>query len=466
MSASPLSGLEILIIEDDFMFRRRLAAALEKAGAEVAVAENVREGRNCLESLHFDLALVDVNLPDGTGVDLLKEERFSPNTVVIIMTADGGVETAVQAMRLGASDYLSKPFDPAELPLVYQRARGARISRRREEFQQQKEASTRNSLFFGDSDNALKQQIERILETDRRLDSHLPPVLIEGETGTGKTTIARYLHASGPRAAKPLLELNCSALPESLAESELFGHEQGAFTDARSARIGLFEAADGGTLFLDEIASLSASIQSKLLKVIEDGRVRRVGGNREVSVDARIIAASNRPLREAISEGDFREDLFHRLDLLRLQLPPLRDRAAEIPGLAAFLLRTLTRKYRRPNLNISPEGERRLLAYPWPGNIRELAHEVERQVILEPGDTLHFSTLDAGPGAEASAAPAGAAWLNPAWSFPESGFSLEEAEQHLIQLALDQSGGNVSQAARLLGISRDTLRYRLSQKGK
>lgn len=463
-----MTGLEILVVDDEAMLRKRLVATLEQGRASVTGAGCLAEARNCLESLSFDFVLLDVNLPDGNGLDLLRKKEISPNTVVVVMTADGGIETAVEAMRLGASDYLVKPFDPAELNLVYTRARKMRTTSRREEFQ--REQLTEDQLFFGDPSSPVNQALQRILETDHRLQDKLPPVLIEGETGTGKTTLARFLHASGPRARMPFLEINGSALPDNLAESELFGHERGAFTDARSARIGLFEAADGGTLFLDEIASLSPAIQAKLLKVIEDGRVRRLGGNREVQVDVRLIAASNRPLREAVAAGEFREDLFHRLDLICLRLPPLRERRDEIPQLARFLLKGLGRKYRRPGISITPEGEERIRHYPWPGNIRELAHQIERQIILQPSDSLDFSEL---PGTASTPGTTGTSdselqgtsdWLNPGWRFPETGFDLEAAEHRLIRRAIDQAGGNVSRAARILGVSRDTLRYRLNQK--
>jgi len=459
-----LAGTETLVIEDDLMMRKRLARFLEEAGSEVTAVSSVKEAENCLDSMNFDLALVDINLPDGLGLDLLRKGLFSPNTQIVIMTADEGISTAVEAMRLGAADYLTKPFDLEELPLVYKRAKKMRSASRREEYRKERETTRDDALFWGKDSEGLNQQLERILDTDHRLENHLPPILIEGETGTGKTSLARYIHGSGPRKHSPLMEINCSALPESLVESELFGHEVGAFTDARSARIGLFEAADGGTLFLDEITSLSQAVQAKILKVVEDGKVRRVGGNREISVDVRIITATNIPLKKAVADGLFREDLFHRLDLLRITIPPLRERKREFPDLVKFLLRNTGKKYRRKNLTVSPQGWKRLQAYHWPGNIRELAHEIERQVILQESDQLHFESLRNLTEEAAEATPSDQpVWLNPEWSFPESGFNLNEAQQKFIQLALKQSNGNVSQAARLLGVSRDFLRYRVEK---
>jgi len=293
------------------------------------------------------------------------------------------------------------------------------------------------------------------------MQEQLPPVLIEGETGTGKTTIARWLHQRGPRNNRPLVEVNCPALPETLAESELFGHERGAFTDARTARMGLFEAADGGTLFLDELPSLSPALQAKVLKAIDDRRIRRLGATRELSVDARVIAATNCDLKQLVSEGRFREDLFHRLDLYRIQIPPLRERGEDILQLAELLMQRLCQKHRLPRKAFSAAGRRRLGAHSWPGNVRELAHELERAIVFEDSTELTFPQLGSPGHAES---PDGAeAWFNPNFRFPEAGFDLENAIRHLINHALNQTDNNVSAAARLLGVTRDYLRYRLSE---
>jgi DNA-binding NtrC family response regulator len=257
--------------------------------------------------------------------------------------------------------------------------------------------------------------------------------------------------------------MNCSAVPDALAESELFGHERGAFTDARTARIGLFEAAQGGSLFLDELPSLSPALQAKVLKSIEDHRIRRLGGNKEIPVDARVIAATHRDLRQLVAAGQFREDLLHRLDLYRLQLPPLRERQEDLLRLAEILMERLCRRHRLAPRAISSGGRRALLAYSWPGNVRELSHEIERALVFGEGAELEFGHL---PGAQAGGAREAAwdasEWLNPRFDFPSEGFSLEDAINRLIQLALKQTGDNVSAAARLLGVSRDYVRYRLS----
>jgi DNA-binding NtrC family response regulator len=371
------------------------------------------------------------------------------------------VNGAIEAIKLGALDYLGKPFDLAELPLLIARARKSKHAERIEEF---KRADPEKSLFFfGDALASMQEQLEKILGADRRLGEALPPVLIEGETGVGKTTIARWIHQSGPRAAAPLVEVNCSALPETLAESELFGHERGAFTDARTARIGLFEAADGGTLFLDEIPSLSAALQSKVLTAIEDRKIRRVGGNKPIAVDARIIAATNRHLPTLITEGKFREDLYHRLDLFHIAIPPLRERGNDLIRLADILLENLTRRHRLDK-KISAAGKKNLSQYPWPGNVRELAHELERAVVFEEGNELNFESLSRRTVTRQAGGPAANEWFNEQYIFPPDGFSLETAIMRLIQHALKQSKENVSAAARLLGVSRDYLRYRLSGK--
>lgn len=279
-SKGPLSGFEVVVVDDDGTLRKRLAAHLEAAGAAVVQAGTLADARRRLRDLRFDFAAVDLHLPDGEGLELLRERAFSENTGVVVMTAYGGVKKAVEAMRLGASDYLAKPFEPEELVLAFLRCRGAMAAARRDEKIAEEVASETDGLFFGDGLAAVRSRLDTILATDRRLERNLPPVLIEGETGTGKTVLARWLHRHGPRESRPFIAINCAALPDTLVESELFGHERGAFTDARQARIGLFEAADEGTLFLDEIASLSAATQAKILTAVEGGTIRRLGGAR------------------------------------------------------------------------------------------------------------------------------------------------------------------------------------------
>ncbi|HWN95536.1 MAG TPA: sigma-54 dependent transcriptional regulator [Methylomirabilota bacterium] len=460
MSDADLTGLSLLIVEDEALLRKRLAAQLQQLGADVTGAATLAEARRWLGELSFDFVLLDVNLPDGLGTDLLKAKEVPVNTSAIVMTADGGVNGAVEAMKLGALDYLVKPFESAELPLVVARARRMKQSARLEEHRRKDAVQSGDEFFFGDSLAELRKHLEKILAADQRMQTHLPPVLIEGETGTGKTTIARWLHHRGPRAARPLVEMNCSALPDALAESELFGHERGAFTDARTARIGLFEAADDGTLFLDELPSLSLGLQAKVLKAIEDRRIRRLGGNKEIPVDVRVIAATNRDLKPLVSAGQFREDLLHRLDLFRVRIPALRERGDDGAKLAELLMERICKRHRLPRRQITAAGRQRLRAHEWPGNVRELSHELERAVVFEESDELDFAHLGDAAGARAAMDPSD--WFNPAFTFPAQGFLLEGAIDRLIDRALAQSGNNVSAAARLLGVSRDYLRYRLA----
>jgi len=460
MEPLTLAGLDILFVEDELLLRKQIAAALERLDADVSTAGTLAASRRMLEEQAFDLVLLDVNLPDGLGTDLLREKIFPAASSVIVMTAQGGVAGAVEAMRLGAADFLSKPFDVSELPLVVARAQRSRQSARLEEHRRNDGGPAGDAFFFGHAMAGLKAMAERILAADERLKTALPPVLIQGETGTGKTTIARWLHRRGPRAAQPLVEVNCSALPESLAESELFGHERGAFTDARTTRIGLFEAASGGTLFLDELPSLSPALQAKVLKAIEEHRIRRLGGTREIPVDARLIAATNRNLKELVVAGQFREDLFHRLDLYRIVIPPLRERGEDVVKLAELLMAQLCGRHRLAVKQISPPGRQRLLACAWPGNVRELAHELERAIVFEDSEVLSFENLQTPIDPSKPVEPT--AWLRPDFVFPAEGFELEAAIGVLVRQALKQSGGNVSAAARLLGVSRDYLRYRLA----
>lgn len=460
MAKSPLAGLSILLLDDEVLLRKRLAGFLEREGAEVTAVNHVQAAREAAAQLPFDAALIDVRLPDGKGTDLLEEKVFAATTTVIVMTAEGGIEGAVQALRGGASDYIVKPFDPEELPLRFAQARKQMQAKRANEFRRGQE----EDLFFGESLLGVKQQLEKIVAADRRLGSRLPPVLIEGETGTGKTALARWIHRNGPRADSPLVELNCSAVPESLAEAELFGHERGAFTDAKTARMGLMEAADGGTLFLDELPSLSLPVQAKLLTALEDHAVRRVGATRPVPVDTRVIAATNADLGTLASAGKFRSDLHHRLDLFRVRLPPLRERQADLLSLADMFLQRICKRYGMGIPRIPEEGQKRLLAHRWPGNVRELAHELERAVVFGEDKALHFrhliQTVDTEDKQEASS------WLRENYVFPDEGFSLEAAIDRLVALAVRQADGNISAAARLLGVSRDVVRYRMKSSGK
>lgn len=470
MQTPDLKGLSVLIVEDEPLLRRQLAAEVERLAADVMTVGSLETLRKAVEGTDFDFILLDLHLPDGNAMTWLKEGRLPKTAGIIVMTAHGEVSGAVDAMRLGVLDYLVKPLDPAQVPLALVKARQQRQQARLDEHRRNDGAQSSQHFFFGKTLETISRQLEKIVAADQRMRQQLPPVLIQGETGTGKTTIARWLHHHGPRAGSALVEVNCSALPDSLAESELFGHERGAFTDARNARIGLFEAADGGTLFLDELPSLSPLLQAKVLKAIEDNRIRRLGGNREIPVDVRVIAAAPADLAKLVAAGQFRQDLYHRLDLYRLVLPPLRERREDLIPLAELLLQMICRRHRIPLKPLSALGRQRLLDNPWPGNVRELSHELERGVVFEEGSELNFDHL--GParmsppiGVLSNATPGVVleeGWFNAGFVYPKDGFSLESAINRLIQQALNQTDQNVSAASRLLGVSRDYLRYRLA----
>jgi DNA-binding NtrC family response regulator len=450
-------GCAILVLEDDPGLRKRCGAYLRTQGADVTEVGTLEAARRITREARFDFALVDLHLPDGEALELLREGVFSENTGVVVMTAFGGVKKAVEAMRLGAGDYLAKPFETDELPLAFLRCREHRIANRREEFRADQLANEADQFWFGPALGAVRTQLDAIIAAEQRLQHGLPPVLLEGETGTGKTALARWLHRHGTRAPRTFLSVNCASLPDTLAESELFGHERGAFTDAKQARTGLFEAADGGTLFLDEIGALSPVVQAKVLTTVEDGIIRRLGSTREIRIDVRLIAATSQPLASLVAARAFRDDLYHRLDLLRLTLPPLRERGTDVIILARHLLSRIAGRHRLPNLHLTPEAEARLLAQPWRGNVRELAHELERAVIFHGGDAIDLAHLGPAP---AEAPP----WRNPAWRLPETGFTLEGVIDALVDEALRETDQNVSAAARRLGVTREFMRYRLSQR--
>ena len=454
---------EVLLLEDDLLLAKRISACIEDKGGEVVHCSTIQEAKNALNSFSFDAALLDLNLPDGVSLELLGDQFIPENVLTILMTGESGIRPAVEAMRLGAVDYLSKPFDLEELPLIFSQSSNRRKKTRIRQHDMEERKKKSESLFFGGSLDQDLKELEKILEADRRLSAHLPPLLIEGPTGSGKSTYARWVHANGARSEQSFVEVNCSAIPDNLIESELFGHEKGAFTDAKSARIGLFEAAHGGTLFLDEVASLSLPAQAKILLAIEKGSIRRLGGTKEILVDARIIVAANQSLRKMVCESTFREDLFHRLDLLRINIPPLHDRGRDILCLAKHFLNGLCNKYKLPVPQLSKSSEDYLLTHLWPGNSRELIHELERALVMSrSGKELEISRLNFQNKKDPGDAVADD-WLNTSFSFPSSGFDLEKEILRLIGQAVDQTNGNVSEAARILGVPRDYVRYRLQK---
>jgi DNA-binding NtrC family response regulator len=451
----------VLIVDDERTLARAVKAFLLESGYEAEVAPDAEQAIGLLESLRPDVVFSDVRLPGMTGIELLRRIReFDASIPVIIMTAYGTIEGAVEAVKLGAFDYLKKPVDLEELKLLADRAR--EHSQLRQELSYYRRQAARDLPFAGvvGSSTAMRAVLEQARQI-AALDE-TPPVLIIGETGTGKGLVARTIHAGSRRSAKPFIEVNCTALPATLMEAELFGHERGAFTDAKESRMGLFEAAEGGFLFLDEVGDVELSLQGKLLKAVEERTVRRVGGIRDRKIDVRILAASNRDLERESQRERFRRDLYFRLAVILLRLPPLRERGEDVLVLAEHFLRQFRAKYGRSIERIDPRFHELLLRYPWPGNVRELSHVIERAVLWSRGPDLDIEHLALEMPADAPAAEETSP--RPSGSRP-AGMDLEQWERSLIEQALRESDGNQTRAAQRLGISRDTLRYRLKKYG-
>ncbi len=455
----------VLVVEDEKILAESISIYLERSGYATAVAHSGEDGVRMAGEASPDVAVVDIRLPGVDGLEVLKRMReVSPGTEVVMMTAHASVASAVEAMRRGAFDYLNKPLDLDELRVVLDKARAhLRLRRELSYLKARGEAGAHVSEIVGDSPpiRALKEQIERIAGLESP-EGGAPTVLLLGETGTGKGLVARAIHYQSPRAAGPFVEINCAAIPPTLLEAELFGYERGAYTDARTAKPGLFEAAEGGTLFLDEIGHMDPSLQVKLLKALEDKSVRRLGGLRPKTINVRIITATNRDLEAAIAEGAFRQDLYFRIKVLTLEIPPLRTRDADITLLARHFLDKFAKQYGRPRKELSPEAEAVLLAYPWPGNVRELAHVMERAVLLHGGPTVKVEDLGLSA-AKAEAPVAVASDGRVQVDFASGGIVLDEVERQLIVQALEAAGWNRSRAAELLGISKETLRYRIEK---
>ncbi|MEW5787564.1 MAG: sigma-54 dependent transcriptional regulator [Pseudomonadota bacterium] len=451
----------ILIIEDEATLAKNMSAYLARYGYEVVTADTAEDGLAELERSKPDLVLLDFHLPGMDGMAALARlSEGSPGLPVIMITGHGTVELAVDAMKAGAYDFLTKPVSLAKLRLLVDRALGESKRAQALTYYQQRDARAGGlDSLLGDSPAMLdlKARITQLLQAERALrDSDAPAVLITGETGTGKELAARALHFGGPRAGQPFVEINCAAIPAQLLESELFGHERGAFTDARERKIGLVETASGGTLFLDEIGDLDLGLQAKLLKLLEEKTVRRLGNLRDQKVDVRIVAATHQPLESRVREGRFRADLFYRLRIVELAMPALRERGDDVLVLARHFLAHHAARYGRRPLLPSPQAEARLAAHPWPGNVRELRNLMEQAVLLCPGPLLEAEHL------RLAAPPS---MPGPAAAAADAGRTLDEMERNALLDALHKTSWNVTQAARLLGISRDTLRYRIDKHG-
>jgi DNA-binding NtrC family response regulator len=456
----------ILIVEDEPTLARNLQRYFEREGFEVRAVGTVKEAFREFETFGPDVVLLDLSLPDGNGINLLARIRSRDRQAkVVVLTGHGSVQTAVDAMKAGAWDYVGKPAALGELKLLIDKALGqGRLEETLSYYRDREAREGGLGAILGSSAPmaALRQRISELLEAEARLaDGEPPAVLIRGETGTGKELVARALHFDGPRRNGPFIELNCSALPPNLLEAELFGHERGAYTDARERRIGLAEAAHGGTLFLDEIGDLDLTVQAKLLKLLEDRTVRRLGSVRERRVDVRFIAATHRPLEQRVRDGQFRADLYYRLSVVTFTVPPLRDRDGDVELLATHFLTLHGRRYGKPGLTLDRAALALVRRHSWPGNIRELRNAMEQAALSAPASGI------VGPGNLALAAPP--AFSETQLALGSAGEStartLPDIERETIVHAMERAGGNVSRAARDLGVSRDTLRYRLAKHG-
>jgi len=453
----------ILVVDDEALTLRTIGRALQNEGYEVSVAMSAEEALQSFTEFHTDLALLDVVLPGMDGIELLRQiKKMNPGTVVLMMSAYHMVDRAVESMKLGAYDYLIKPFHITDMLATMQRATEmlALRVRVRDTVQAQK-----GRYDFGKvvTHNAAMREM---LEMARKAaESDKTTILIQGESGTGKEVLAKAIHYHSPRGNNPLVELNCAALPETLLESELFGYEPGAFTDARRRKEGLIEKANGGTLFLDEIGNMSLAVQAKLLKVLEDSTFTRLGGTRPITVDARLICATNKVLKDATDRGEFRDDLFYRLNVMPLMIPPLKDRREDIMPLSLDIMAHFNKELKKNFAGFTPAAAELLTEYPWPGNIRELKNVIERTMILSPEgeiDAMHlpeeireYESMEKATNhlATAEAAPGGGTQLR----------SLRELEQMYIHEVLTSTGNNKAQAAKILGIHPTSLMRRLKR---
>jgi len=443
----------ILVVDDEQLIRWSLSERLTSEGYDIVEAGLARDALQKFGP-DIDLVLLDFRLPDADGLSVLKKMKAAqPDVPVILLTAFSSVETAVEAMKQGAYHYANKPFNLDEIALVVQKALETTALRREvKSLRASRSEPFSVSRIVGESPAMahLKALLQRIAT------SPASTVLLMGESGTGKDLAAKVIHYNSDRASRAFMNITCSALPEALLESELFGHERGAFTDARNQKTGLLESADGGTVFLDEIGEMVPALQAKMLRFLEEKAFKRVGGSGDIRVDVRVIAATNRDLEEAVAQGKFREDLYYRLNVMQVQLPPLRDHASDIPLLINFYIDQFNREFRKQVRGVSPDALEVLGGYRWPGNIRELRNAVERAMLLADGDWLspeHFPMAATRRTSEGR------------FDLPEDGVSLEQVERELVMQALRRTGWNHTKAAALLGLNRDQIRYRVEKFG-
>ena len=442
----------ILVVDDEQLIRWALASRLTDEGYKVIEAESAAEAlRKHREGV--DLVLLDYKLPDGDGLSVLQSMKAAdPETVVILLTAVTNVETAVEAMKRGAYHYANKPFNLDEIVILVEKALETRRLRREVKTLRASQAQpfSLDRIVGGSEAMAGVRSLLQKIAT-----SPASTVLLTGESGTGKDLAAKVVHYASDRASRPFMNITCSALPETLLESELFGHERGAFTGADRQKRGLLESADGGTVFLDEIGEMVPLLQAKLLRFLEEKSFKRVGGSTDLRVDVRVIAATNRTLEEEVRAGRFREDLFYRLNVVPIVLPPLRQRPEDIPALLDYYVEVYNQEFRKKIRQIAPGALERLARYPWPGNVRELRNAVERAMLLAESDELterDFHLAGARGGA-----------LSEGVELPAAGVDLEQLERSLVVQALERSSWNQTKAASLLGLNRDQIRYRIEK---
>jgi DNA-binding NtrC family response regulator len=461
-----MTNARILIVDDQESIRHFVEKAMVDEGYQVMTAGEGKEALRLAEAEMPDLVLLDLRLPESHGLDILKTLKESePDLQVIIMTAFGDVESAVRAMKLGAHDYINKPINLQQLFITVDKALESKKLWRELRLLRQKH-SERFARDFVRGDSTSMAQVYDVIEQVAQSDS--TSVLIQGESGTGKEHLAHMIHGLSSRRDKPFLELNCAAIPKELLESELFGHEKGAFTDARTQKQGLLEMANGGTVFLDEVGEMSLQIQVKLLRVLERMTFKRVGGTKDIQVSVRILSATNQDLQKMCEEGRFREDLYYRLKVVPVRVPPLRERREDILPLAKNFLYTFSKQFGKGFQGFSNEAEMSLLNYPWPGNIRELKNLMERTVLLESGNRVETEMLKLGSGRTTREIDSPAARLEQILEqpgLPAGGIPFEdlmaEIEQALIYKASEATSWNQSRTAELLQLKRDKLRYRM-----
>ncbi|MBM7455973.1 DNA-binding NtrC family response regulator [Oceanisphaera litoralis] len=455
----------ILIVEDDVMLAENIQTYLELKKFRALVCYSAEEALELLKTQHADVVLTDNSLPGMNGVELIQHiHAGDPLLKVIMMTGFGNIEDAVEAMKAGAFHYLTKPVVLAELKLLLDKTLAAQRMEHQLSFYQSRDVKNSGlEAMIGNSSamQGVKQMIRQLLSAESRMtDADLPSVLIEGDTGTGKELVARALHVDGVRHKEPFIEFNCASIPAHLLEAELFGHEKGAFTDAKERRIGLVEAADGGSLFLDEVGEMDLALQAKLLKLLEDRTIRRIGSVKERKINLRIISATNRNLEQMVQEGTFRRDLFYRLRIISIKVPSLSSRGDDILLLARHFLNLHSKRYGKTGLKFSAETEALLKDYHWPGNVRELRNIVEQAVLLAQGALIMPNQLAISPSLNESP-PSHDNMAKEATSEA----SLPEIERSLVIKILNKTDWNVTKSARLLGITRDMLRYRIDRLG-